>query len=242
MDLSISTQTHRKFVSKYASNSKNTKKIGFCLWVLFLSSAFVLTGFSYLNFNKVTTTTNIKPEILNTQSEIDNIETFFTNEKVSNISAFTSSSVKTSLASGVETKDKMSLIIEQFLVNHNSNMKGLGSYIVSEGNRIGVDPSLFVAISGVESNFCKFVPYNPNGISTFNCHGWGRHGKLFNSYASWKDEITNVMTGFKKGYGGINVNVRSIQNIYCPDCSVSNNWSNGVLMFMNEIKQMYNAI
>lgn len=111
--------------------------------------------------------------------------------------------------------------IDNYLASKGSPMTGLGELCVSLEQQTGVPCSLVLAISGIESGFCKAQLGN-------NCFGWG--GVYFDSFA---DGMTTVFWGLKNNYFDYGLtNPYSIGPKYCPP---NRTWEDKVQYFINEI-------
>lgn len=79
--------------------------------------------------------------------------------------------------------------LEQYLQKRGSYLAKHASLIVQLSDQYGVDYRLVVAISGVESGYCK-VNFKP-----YNCWGFGRY-----SWVSEEDGIRSYFALMNKGY------------------------------------------
>lgn len=129
-----------------------------------------------------------------------------------------------------ETIDNRSERLEKYLSSHNSPMAQSASYFVREADRLGIDWKLVAAISGNESLFGWYIPYN-------SYNGWGWAVWTGTSYGAnfqnWEEGITAVSEGLKTDY--INQGLTTVDQIgrkYAADPQ----WSWKVNHFMEEIE------
>jgi len=120
--------------------------------------------------------------------------------------------------------------LEKYLSSHNSPMAQAASYFVKEADRLGLDWRLVAAISGNESLFGWYIPYN-----SYNGWGWGvwtgtNYGANFQN---WEEGITAVSEGLKTDY--IDQGLTTVDQIgqkYAADPE----WAWKVNHFMDEIE------
>jgi hypothetical protein len=119
--------------------------------------------------------------------------------------------------------------LEAYLNSYNPVIAPLASRFISEADRVGLDWKLVVAISGVESTFCRQIPVN-----SANCWGWGiPTGKPDGiHFTSVSNGITIVSEGLKfnylnKGY----ITLDEIGHVY----AASPLWAYKVRNFMQQI-------
>lgn len=99
-----------------------------------------------------------------------------------------------------------------FLVEQNSPLAEYASYIVSEADRVGVDYTMIVSLSAIESQYGRKAlngTYNAWGIMT-STNG-KRHVRRF---ASWNEGITFVSELMANRYK--KAMYRAIKESYCP--------------------------
>lgn len=123
-------------------------------------------------------------------------------------------------------KDNRVIKVRDYLTNHNSALIPYAEYIVKTADEHNIPWSLVVAISGVESTFCKHIP---SGSS--NCWGWNNGATYFKDY---KEAIYIVSKTLKNNYFDKGFNTpEKIAPIYAPP---SPSWGWKVRFFMNQIE------
>lgn len=119
------------------------------------------------------------------------------------------------------------LKLSNYLARKNSPMASKADKFVAVADKYNMDWRLVPAISGVESNFGRFIPEG-----SYNAYGWAGGNYRFES---WEDSIETVTRELKSNYvdrGAVTVN--QIGVIYCPPNSY--NWTAGTNQFMSEIE------
>jgi hypothetical protein len=118
---------------------------------------------------------------------------------------------------------KMKLV--RYLQRSNSPLLGYIDDIITSADLYDVDWTLVTAISGVESGFCRQIPYN-----SYNCWGWKNGEHAFENYKSAIYEVTRVLrlNYMNKGL----TTPELISPIYAPP---STTWASKVRYFMNRI-------
>lgn len=113
--------------------------------------------------------------------------------------------------------------IKNFLLKYNSPITDYAQSIVSLADQYQIDYRLVVAISGVESTFCKAIPYN-----SYNCWGWKNGNHSFQSYPDALEIVSRTLgkNYYKKGFD----TPETIAPIYAPPSSA---WAGNVRFFMN---------
>ncbi|MEI7604260.1 MAG: hypothetical protein WCJ19_04535 [bacterium] len=114
--------------------------------------------------------------------------------------------------------------IDGFLTSKNSPLAGYGMKIAELAESYGVPARLMVAISGVESGFCRV------NFRDFNCWGWFT-SQRFSSYDESLDQYFDYLANFyyARGYNTPD----SIGPIYCPPTHDS--WTSKVYLFMSQM-------
>lgn len=117
-------------------------------------------------------------------------------------------------------------ILKNFLVKYDSPLAQNADEIVFLADQYQLDYRLVVAIAGVESTFCKSIPYN-----SYNCWGW-KNGK--HAFASYSDGLEKVSRTLNIHYLGRGFDTpETIGPIYAPP---SPDWAWKVRFFMNLLK------
>lgn len=123
-------------------------------------------------------------------------------------------------------KDNRAMIVKDYLTKHNSVLTPYAEYIVKIADEYEIPWNLVVAISGVESTFCKRIPFN-----SANCWGWNNGETYFKDY---KEAIRIVSKTLKNNYFDRGLDTpEKIAPIYAPP---SPSWGWKVRFFMNQIE------
>lgn len=116
--------------------------------------------------------------------------------------------------------------LTSFLKRYNSSLSLYSKLIVEQARDYGIPWSLIVAISGVESTFCRFIP-----TGSSNCWGWNNGSYHFKDLS---DGIKIVSRSLKINYFDKGrTTPETIAPIYAPP---SSSWSRKVRFFMNLIE------
>lgn len=117
---------------------------------------------------------------------------------------------------------------DKYLTSKKSPMAGLGATLVAAGRQYSINPSLVVAIAGVESSFGV---YNANAYNA-----WGRKAKggSYEAFASWEDAVYNQTQYLRIKYYNIGLTTLvAIGSKYAPGNS---SWPGKVQHFLDDIK------
>lgn len=99
--------------------------------------------------------------------------------------------------------------LRNFFQANNSPLTEYAPFFIQEADRYGFDWKLLPAITGVESTYGQFIPYN-----SFNAYGWGG-GKIF--FSNWQESISVVSFSLANNYIAKGRNtVEKIAYIYNP--------------------------
>ncbi len=118
--------------------------------------------------------------------------------------------------------------LEKFLAKFNSPLTPFASDFVQMADFYGIDYRLVPSISGVESTFGKFIPFE-----SYNAYGWANGNYKFKS---WPDSIEIVTRTLRTKYfdKGAN-NISQIARRYAPPSST---WGGKVKYFEGKIAPM----
>lgn len=124
-------------------------------------------------------------------------------------------------------KDLRAKKLEKFLAKYDSPLQPFSQKIVDLADKYQLDWRLVASISGVESTFCKAIPYN-----SYNCWGWNNGNHAFMDYDNALEEVSRVLSTnyFSKGYD----TPETIAPIYAPP---STTWAWKVRYFMNLLEE-----
>lgn len=117
--------------------------------------------------------------------------------------------------------------LRNFLTKYNSPLASFTEEIVELADRYKLDWRLVTAISGVESTFCKAIPYN-----SYNCWGWKNGKHAFQGYPNALETVSRVLSTryLDNGFD----TPEEIGPVYAPP---SKTWASKVRFFMNLIER-----
>jgi len=115
--------------------------------------------------------------------------------------------------------------LRKFLEKFNSPLSLYAQDFVNYADANGLDYRLVPAISGVESTFGKYIPYN-----SYNAYGWANGDYRF---TSWRDSIAHVSETLKVAY--IDKGAPTISKIAKKYAPPSATWGNKVKYFVSKI-------
>lgn len=129
-----------------------------------------------------------------------------------------------------ESEDSRVKILKSFLEKYDSPLTGFATEFVENADRYNLDWRLVAAISGLESTFGKFIPYN-----SYNGWGWGVYGDNVIRFSSWNDGIQTVSKGLRENY----IDKWGAENIYQIGrlYAASPTWASRVSYLMNKIQE-----
>lgn len=127
----------------------------------------------------------------------------------------------------VYSVDEREIKLALFLASHQSELLPYAHELIAVADEHELPWTLIPAISGVESTFCKRIPYQ-----SYNCWGWRNGAHRFESYS---DAVTTVAKTLRTRYYNRGYNTpERIAPIYAPP---STTWAGNVRFFMNKIEQ-----
>lgn len=129
-------------------------------------------------------------------------------------------------------KDTRALKLRGYLARYASPLADYADTIILKSDRYGVPWSLVVSIAGVESTFCKQIPYQSS-----NCWGWNNGDHVFKDYDDALEIVTRTLR-----YNYIDKGLatpEAMARVYAPP---SNVWGWKVRYFMNQINSQLNAV
>lgn len=117
-------------------------------------------------------------------------------------------------------------ILKEFLGKYNSDLASHSQYIITKADEYQIPWSMITAISGVESTFCRSIPY-----SSYNCWGWNNGVTRFKDYRHGIDTVSKTIrkSYFDKGLDTPN----KMGRVYAPPSPA---WGRNVQYFMNLIE------
>jgi len=118
------------------------------------------------------------------------------------------------------------LKLSQFLNKHNSGLVPYAEYLVKRADFYKLPWHLVAAIAGVESTFCRHIPYN-----SANCWGWNNGNFRFRSFGYGIETVSKTLANryFQNG----RTTPETIGPVYAPPSST---WAGKVRSFMNKIE------
>jgi len=132
------------------------------------------------------------------------------------------------LRTNVPTKqvDVRAFQLQKFLESYSSPLAPYAGNLVKAADNYGIDWRLVTAITGIESSFGRFIPYN-----SYNAYGW-RNGDY--SFKSWEDsiEVVSKTLGEKYVAKGLDTPYK-IGPVYAPPSST---WAAKVDHYMKQIE------
>ena len=128
----------------------------------------------------------------------------------------------------VSVSDFRIIKLQAYMDSRGSPLSVYAEDFVGQADKLGLDWKLVAAISGVESNFGKFIP-----ARSFNAWGWANGSYRFRS---WEEGIEIVSESLKKNYyeRGL-LTPGQIGPVYAPPSST---WAGKVQYFINEFEKV----
>lgn len=130
--------------------------------------------------------------------------------------------------------DDRTKILRKYLEQYNSPLAKHADTFIKEADKYNIDWRLITAISGVESTFAHFLPFN-----SYNAWGWGIYGDNIYYFKSYDDGIQTISKGIRQDYmnkWGAK-DVYQIGRIY----AASPTWASRVDYFMEKIDEFAKA-
>lgn len=130
--------------------------------------------------------------------------------------------------------DNRTKILRKYLEQYDSPLAEHADTFVKEADRYNIDWRLIAAISGVESTFARFLPFN-----SYNAWGWGIYGDNVYYFKSYDDGIQTISKGIRLDY----MNKWEARNIYQIGriYAASPTWASRVDYFMGKIDEFAKA-
>lgn len=116
--------------------------------------------------------------------------------------------------------------LRRFLSKYNSPLISYSKFIVLLADKYEIDWRLVTAIAGVESTFCRAIPYN-----SYNCWGWKNGKHAFSGYTEALEKVSKTLG--TRYYGRGLDTPEAIAPVYAPPSST---WARNVRFFMNRIE------
>jgi len=133
-----------------------------------------------------------------------------------------------SLPETFEGEDKRALKLEKFLNSYNSPFgEEEVEAFLSAADKNQLDWRLLPAISGIESTFGRFLPFE-----SYNPFGWGIYGNNVRGFSSYEESIDTVAQGIAQNYPYEDIN--RLASKYCPPNAGL--WANKVTALMGQIE------
>jgi len=128
--------------------------------------------------------------------------------------------------------DQRVVALENFLNKYNSPLEPYAKEFIKAADYYEIDWRLIPSITGIESTFGKYIPYN-----SYNAYGWNGGDYQFKS---WPDSIWHVAEVLKtKYYDRGAKKIPQIARIYAPPSVI---WVGAVTHFTTEIEQASNLV
>lgn len=127
-------------------------------------------------------------------------------------------------------EDNRALVLKKFLESNDSPLSSYSEKFVKEADKYNLDWKLVASISGVESTFGKYLPFN-----SYNAWGWGIYGDNVYYFKSYDDAIQTISKSLREDY----INKWGAQDVYGIGriYAASPTWANRVDYFMKKIDQ-----
>lgn len=123
--------------------------------------------------------------------------------------------------------DEREIKLALYLASHQSALLPYAHDLIETADTYDLPWTLIPAISGVESTFCKRIPYQ-----SYNCWGWRNGDHVFQSY---EEAISIVSETLHRSYFSQGrTTPETIMPKYAPP---SKTWAGKVRFFMNKIEQ-----
>lgn len=122
--------------------------------------------------------------------------------------------------------DKRAMILKRFLEKYDSPLSKNSDHIIATADENDIPWTWIPAISGVESTFCKAIPYN-----SYNCWGWA-NGEFY--FTDYKDAVSIISKSLKERY--VNSGADSIEKIAPIYAPPSKTWAGRVVFFIEQIE------
>lgn len=152
----------------------------------------------------------------------------FTQSTYSQLTA-SASSAQLQKTLGIKERDNRGKILKAFLQKYNSPLVDSANDFVKNADANNLNWKLVASISGVESTFGKFIPYN-----SFNAWGWGVYGNNVIYFSSWREGIETISKGLRENYIDKGAeNIYQIGRIY----AASPTWASRVEYFMQKMTE-----
>ena len=119
--------------------------------------------------------------------------------------------------------------LQAFLKKHNSPLASHAPLIIQLADSYQIDWSLIPAIAGVESTFCKRIPFR-----SFNCWGWQNGKTRFGDYPQALETVTRTLK--TRYYDKGRSTPERIAPVYAPPSST---WAGKVRFLMEKIENYH---
>ncbi|MBI2338600.1 glucosaminidase domain-containing protein [Candidatus Daviesbacteria bacterium] len=138
--------------------------------------------------------------------------------------------LKSQTQDGINQKDNRAKILQEFLVSYNSPLASSAKTFVNAADTYQLDWRLLAAISGVESTFARFLPYN-----SYNAWGWGIYGDNMIYFKSYDEAIETISKALREKY----IDKWGAENVYQIGrfYAASPTWASRVVYFMGKIDE-----
>ena len=144
------------------------------------------------------------------------------------------SSAQLQATSSAKMGDSRIKILKDYLDQYSSPLSPNAKDFVEYADAFNLDWKLLAAISGVESTFGHYTPYN-----SYNAWGWGVYGANVINFSSWSEGIKEVSRGLRENY----INKWKAQDVYQIGkiYASSSTWASKVEYFMKKISEFQSS-
>lgn len=125
-------------------------------------------------------------------------------------------------------QDERAIALKKYLELWNSPLASYSATFVENADKYNLDWRLVAAISGLESQFGKQIPYN-----SYNAWGWGIYGDHVMRFNSWDEAISTISQGLRERY--LRDKEESDPYFIGPTYAASPTWAVRVDYFMQRI-------
>lgn len=143
--------------------------------------------------------------------------------------AGSSAEINTASISAIQNDNRVK-ILEGFLNQYDSPLAQNAKTFVASADSNNIDWRLVAAISGVESTFGKFLPYE-----SYNAWGWGIYGDNMIRFKSYDEAIETISKALREKY----INQWGAEDVFAIGrfYAASPTWASRVTYFMDKMEE-----